>query len=142
MKDVLIRSIPHTGTHFLMHLIESHGMTPRTKHVNGWEGEECICPIRDPYETYCSWATRERQQDFTQQWLFLNEIYTQNKGIFLPIDTEDRDKYLDRLSDHLKVKLTTDWKPQNSLEGDKLRPKVDLSTVYDLPIVRGFGYEY
>ena len=136
--DILVFSVPHTGTHFIKYMLEKNGFMPWVRHVNAWSGEDCICPIRDPYETYCTWVTRDRKQDFYEQWETLNRICTQGKGFVLPIDTEDRGKRLIDLSLKLNREIKTDWNPENVTDRTKIRPVVDLSDIYNLQVVRDY----
>jgi hypothetical protein len=136
-------SIPHTGTHFLKKILENAGFKLNIKHIEGWKpmDELIVSPLRDPYETYVSWVSRERDQDFTEKWHMFNDMYEAQNVEVVPIDTDNKRDHLKRLGDKLDTILTTDWKPVNS-SGKKVKVDwVDLKEIYDLPVVKQF-YAY
>ena len=132
-------SVPHTGTHFLKQLLESAGEQVRARHWEGWSktDQQIIAPIRNPYDTFVSWVNRERDQDFLEKWQIFNEAYETQDLLILPIDTNDRDKRLRSLGAKLGLRLQTDWTPVNQGNNQDIG-YVDLSEVYDLPVVKQF----
>jgi hypothetical protein len=133
-------SVPHTGTHFLKEVIESAGVPVKARHVEGWSMTDdlVVCPIRNPLDTYKSWIARGRDQDFTEKWNLLNTIYKEQQPLIIPIDTDERDRFLKMLGILLGKTLTTDWSPVNKGINKKQDVDVDLSDVYSLQVVRDF----
>ena len=129
----MIYSVPHTGTHFLMKLL---GM--KAKHYDGMPEEDLIIsPIRDPWETYVSWVSRGRDQDFDKPWRIFNEAWEAKEVLILPIDHKDRDNCLETLGKRLNMQLRTNWIPENTGNPKEVE-KIDLSHIYSLPVVRGY----
>jgi hypothetical protein len=133
-------SVPHTGTHFIGKLFQTHGFQVEMKHVEAWgkSDDMIFCPIRDPKVTHGCWLKRGRQQDFLAKWKILDEIYRTQKSFFLPIDTDDREEHLEELEKLLNVKFRTSWKPENSSCGPTAPSDEDLSEVYELDVVKKF----
>jgi len=133
-------SVPHTGTLFLKGVIERSGIDVRARHWEGWEpsDELIVAPIRNPYDTYVSWVSRGRDQDFKEKWEIFNDAFMSNqKMVIVPIDAHNRDDYLNLLSNALGVTVKTDWTPVNIAASKDIGP-VDLSDIYNLPVVKQF----
>lgn len=136
-----VSTVQHTGTNFVAKLLTDAGWTVRATH---WTAQNVldkgfvISPIRDPWKTYVTWVSRNRNDSFFGQWQLFNQAYLTNPDLYiLPIDTADRCDYLMHLSERLKVQLKTDWKPVESRPHKTVKP-TDLSNVYDLPVVKKF----
>ena len=136
---MIIYSIPHTGTHFLKDLLEKSGLTVKALHIEGWKPtkEHIINPIREPFKTWVTWESRNREQDFKIRWLLLDEIYRTQDVSIIPIDTDDRDKHLQDLSKRLNLELYTEWKPVSS-QPHKAVKKIDLKEIYYLSVVKKY----
>lgn len=120
-----VYSIPHTGTHFLDKLLTDHHVNLwRSIHITGEpeveEWERLVIPLRHPRQVAKSWAKRfhkngnQTWKSWSKAWLQLSLL----RGHFFIIDG-DRDYELKALSDYVGVELTTDWAPQNHMEGDE-----------------------
>ena len=134
-----IWSIPHTGTHFLKHLLENAGIECKARHFSGWEltDDLVIAPIRDPKKTLQSWIARGREQDFNEMWQIFDTAFQTQNMFILPIDTQCRDKELIELSKILGVELKTDWEPLN--KGISNNDETgDLSSIYNLSVVKKY----
>lgn len=137
-----IISVPHTGTNFLNKLVTDAGfMTVRCHH---WQKKDLdkegliLSPIRDPWKTWITWQSRNRQDDFFESWFLFNQVYQENPYLFiLPIDTPAKFDYLKMLSCMLKVDIQTDWSPVES-QPHKEVVKKDLSAIYNLSVVKKF----
>ncbi len=133
-------SVPHTGTYFLKGVLEDAGFKVHARHWEGWRlsGDLIVAPIRNPYDSFTSWVSRQRNQNFQEKWDMFNKAYeSDQRMIIVPIDTHDRDVHLKRLSNFLNTDLATDWTPVNSAKVSDVGP-VDLSDIYSLPVVKKF----
>ena len=135
-------SVKHTGTHFLSHLLSETIGPVRTTHWSALNkdmlSEITISPIRHPDLVYATWYSRDRfGPTFFVEWEVLNYNWKKDRIHILPIDTDNRDFYLNQLSEILDVPLPTKWEPQGSSHRYE-PPKTDLSRVYDLEIVQAF----
>lgn len=132
-------SVPHTGTLFLKDLLRSNGVNVRARHWEAWKPTEelIVAPIRNPYDTYVSWVSRERKQHFITKWKIFNIAYLTQDLVIIPIDTIDRDEHLTSLSKRLGKELKTEWKPINQGPRKKI-DFPDLMEVYNLPVVKQF----
>ena len=161
IKDFAIASVKHTGTIFLHTTInkalaqraEERKSNPpdllavRTTHFtvmpgDTWQSRSWICPIRDPYSCFVSWYSRGAfGPEYFTEWLNFNKAWEMGLVDFvLPIDIIGREEELIKLSELMDLPLQTDWTPK----GSKTRfdpPAIDLSEIYDLPLVKAFGYE-
>ena len=137
-----VRSVQHTGTHFVYELLRKFGWDARCMHFTKENKESgfIISPIRDPRKCYITWISRKRKENFLEQWKLFNEAYLTNKDLYvIPIDTIDRDQRLEELSNKLKCHLKTNWKPVGSREHVEVDIDKDvLEEVYSLPVVRKF----
>lgn len=135
-----VLSVEHTGTHFLDKLLRTGGF--RDISASHWGDHRddgfVISPIRRPEDVYRSWVARGRMGErFWFSWLRFNERYEAGNVFVLPVDTPDREKRLEALSERLRTTFTTDWEPVGC--GPKVEvPDIDLSGLYALPVVRDF----
>ena len=70
---------------------------------------------------------------FRAMWRNLFALQEQHKGLWLPIDTPDRDMRLQAISERLGIELTTDWTPKG-VAGDDFTYRKGMT----LAEVRGF----
>jgi hypothetical protein len=82
-----------------------------------------IIPLRHPKVTAQSWIARHK---CTKQMCrnFRTIVYTLDplNPHYLPIDSPDRQKYLDKINEDMDLDLKTDWEPTGKrLGNDKLR---------------------
>lgn len=121
--DVQIVSIPHTGTHFTRDLLLEHGVNiTEFDHLSAIDGvgfpyktfENIIAPVRPPKDVAFSWGRDGRRVNYGWEvlWTKLSEI----NGHFFFL--EDKDVALLKLSKHLGVPLTSDWKRVNFSNAD------------------------
>ena len=136
-----VRSVHHTGTDFINKVLKDAGWNEtRSCHWDADRRSEglMISPIRNPSDSYITWESRGRTEDFFLLWKIFNKAFLKNKDLFIvPVDTSDRQDWLDKLSSRLKCKLKTDWKPVNSQPRKEVE-KIDLSEIYKLPVVEKF----
>lgn len=136
-----IRSVQHTGTNFIHKVLMDAGWNCRATHwtnANVKDTGLMISPIRNPKDVWVTWCSRDRQEDFNHMWSLFNQVYLENPNLFIvPVDTEDREDYLNLLSQRLKCDLKTDWTPVESREHKNYMDR-DLSNIYELPVVRKF----
>ncbi len=134
-----VRSVQHTGTCFLHDLLRENGWYVRTTHFNPVNREGfLISPIRNPEEVWKTWCSQERREDFEQMWNLFNDTFLNNPDLHIvPVDTEDREDHLKKLGQRLKCNLKTNWKPVNTHVRKNFKER-DLTSIYDLPVVRKF----
>ncbi len=147
LKHSCIRSVPHTGTHFIRELLESHGIKLVAHHFWDFMNDDFyspytelkICPIRDPSLCYVTFVSRDKDlHNYWAAWRLFNELYEIEDNVYIvPVDTPDRDTYLQQLSLALDVNLETDWKPV-AREPRKQVDIPDLTEIYQLPVVKKF----
>lgn len=134
-----IPSVQHTGTNFVRgHLFESFGKIEINEPVSDRRGDyvyqahlldgymgywleilktiPAIIPLRHPYLVWASWKKwdmkgyRERDNDaFMDAWNTLIGKIDCFKPYYLPIDSPDRDNYLEAINNGLNLDLKTDW---------------------------------
>jgi len=71
--------------------------------------------MRNPMDVARSWLKRGMVLDdwFRNMWTNLFALHDEFDGLWLPVDTPDRDMRLLAVSRRLGVPLHTDWTPQN-----------------------------
>lgn len=134
-----IRSVQHTGTNFLNQLLRNHGWISRASHylpVN--RSGFLISPIRRPEDVWVTWCSSERKEDFFEVWSLFNQTYLDNDElIIVPVDTDDREDHLSKLSERLKCNIKTNWEPVESRPHRNFIER-DLSDIYNLEVVRKY----
>lgn len=129
---ILIPTVPHSGTHLLSSFFERAGFegtainNPRppenaviTTHIDTptkfntvlkiMPNYQVVIPIRHPYLVAESWIRREQPLDrMLAAYRRLPALYDTG-AMFVPIDSLDRDKYIQRINDALDIKLKPDW---------------------------------
>jgi hypothetical protein len=78
-------------------------------------GIPLILTMRNPMDVARSWIKRGAIMDglFMNMWKNLFALQEAYNGLWLPVDTPDRDMRLQAISERLGVDLSTDWTPQN-----------------------------
>lgn len=143
---IKVRSVQSTGSHFIMKLLRRNGFHVNLHHFDKHQTEGLVvCPIRDPWDTYVTWKSKkygDKFNDYDTQWCRFNQAWLDNDELFvLPIDISHRLRYLVKLGKVLDTRLTTDWKKEGSIPHIQVE-KVDLSHIYELPVVRKFYGEH
>jgi len=139
--NVEVWSVKHTGTNFLRKvLMDAYGVKISVVHwgnQRNYQGD-IVSPIRNPKDVYKSWYSRgEFGPKFFEEWVLLNIAFMEGRTRVLPIDTDDRDEHLARMSDFLGIELSTDWEPVKP--GVRYEPpEIDLSYIYGMPVVKRF----
>ena len=139
---IAIVSVKHTGTNFMEAVVREAGFDTVAAHwstYNKTRVSAIVSPIRNPLLTFRSWYSRNRfGGEFFKEWELFNQAWLDGKIAHVqPIDTEDRDEHLKKLSEVLGSTCVTDWKPVAS--GEHLDPpKTDISQVLNLEVVKHF----
>ena len=150
MPDVVLTSIPHTGTYFTIRLFTDAGFTegslfyPARGESHIYHGHmlkpgqieralelaremPLIIPFRHPYRVEHSWNLRARPLDeMFRCYRTLVERFLPLKPLFMPIDSEQRVEHLKRLSAEVGVELSTDWSVVNGVRGTHKTKLEDL----------------
>ena len=135
---VLLVTVRHSGSHSALYILEQayhrHAMTedhrkdvgitqpplwfchsePENMGVIAKRMAECsllISTMRNPMDVAISWIHRgiPLNQWFRDLWTNLFSLQAAHKGLWLPVDTPDRDMRLNAISERLGVELKTDW---------------------------------
>lgn len=141
MPDVVLISIPHTGTNFTIKLFADNGyeegglFTPRSfgpmvRHGHMVkEGQIAraielartmllVIPFRHPYRVEESWKRRGKSlAEMYDCYRTLIDRFLPLNPVFVPVDTERREEAVERLSSRLRTWLTADWSVVNSVSG-------------------------
>lgn len=111
--------------------------------------------MRDPKLVLKSWHKRRRSidQNWNRAWEKLMEIRKEHTLVFFPVDHPERDKYLQNLSNHFGMELTTEWVPVTELSPDGKPPyqswrvqetlpvpELDLTWIYNFLLLEGINY--
>lgn len=146
-QDVLITSVPHTGTVFLRDVLYCNyfhcdDLTP-AQFDNHFQDKVIVSPLRDPRAVYCSWIKRENtllginRNRFIKNWKRLREIDEKYDVHYIPVDRPERVSQLQALEDKLDRELKTDWEPKNSVPGDVSEIE-NIKWIYDLRPVKEY----
>lgn len=141
---ITLATVRHSGTHTLAHVLTKywlrHGLMEewrRDLDAGGclpmWFGHcepgtmdkllpRCkesgvvVTTMRHPIDVYWSWRKRGRKVDerFKESWRYLFRIHDEFEAYFVPVDSDNRDEHLARLSERVGVELETDWPRLNS----------------------------
>lgn len=133
---ILVPTIPHTGTKLLtediLRSFEHNALRNKPKNrqkiddhiypekLTRWKEllaeYPAIIPLRNPVSIAVSWQRRNKDiGEFIVMWYILVEIIDQYNPQYLPIDTKERDYYLNRINKKLRLELYTDWPVINSV---------------------------
>ena len=95
---IIILSVEHTGTNFLMSFLDYQGMGYKQLHTNEdcalYEGNLALVPLRDPLVQFMSWRKRYPHNTFDyvlnycdEQWARLGKLVSQFNCDFLRLET-------------------------------------------------------
>jgi hypothetical protein len=140
MGDVVSISIPHTGTYFTIKLFTDAGFTDGSlfhqarsdshvyhghmiKEAQIARAEELalemplVIPFRHPYRVEHSWNARARPlPEMFDCYRTLLERFLPLRPYFMPVDSDRREEALQRLSEGVGARLTTDWSVVNGMK--------------------------
>lgn len=146
---IRLRTVPHTGTRFMMELLSRHLLNYNGRHYGkdkvGIVGDLVLTTLRHPvscYETYVRCGNKI--DEYYRAWHELNEAHYIEKDMwFIPVDIVHlRDRMLKQFGDRVGVELQTDWKPKGHTERYFPAPIIPEDRVYteimELPMVRQF----
>lgn len=133
---ILVPTIQHTGTRFTEDLfikkgfhsksfIEApEGRTLHIGHISKGQREAIlslikdlvtVIPLRHPYLVSESWKRRGKDlNELVDNYKILTELDYYNP-FYLPIDTPNKNYYLNKISDFLNINLITEWEVKNSI---------------------------
>lgn len=141
---ILVKSVPHTGTNFLVKILEAARCHIHIQHYADYRNihevkeDFTISPIRCPWMQWVTHTSRKTQVGLIQSWLDFNERFLNDENLMiLPIDTGDRQTHLDVISERIGVQFKTDWMPVGGKKREELIIP-DLSWLYDLPVVKKY----
>jgi hypothetical protein len=131
---VVVASVHHTGTNFvfqeLLKGLKQIGMAyskhyrppdnaftrihcdmQQSPYLHWWVSRfPTIVPLRHPASVAVSWKAREKSMwALENQWEILREMVAPYNPIYLPIDVDDRQSWLDKLNERLGMNIQTDW---------------------------------
>lgn len=139
MEDVVILSVPHTGTTFTESLFKnigfhdaplnqrSDGKTVHRDHIHNdsrmiqglqlvKQGLPLIVPLRHPYLTEESWKRRGKENiDMIHGFRNLMERLVPLDPYWMPVDSEKRAQCLEILNRGLGLEICTQWHPERSI---------------------------
>lgn len=153
--DLWVVSVPHSGSNFTNQLLENK---MGYKHAKGLflEGDyrlnrktfpvtanTLVIPLRHPEANWKSWKHRYEgvndvwEHNHFLQWKALERIVNEDDCIFLPIDTPDREEYLQALRERSGKDLQTDWGKVNTAGTPKsMQCDKDLSYVWEIDFIK------
>lgn len=137
-----VLSVQHTGTQFICKVLNDAGWMDLNVHHYGAPRAAglVVSPIRDPFDTWVTWCSRDRKEDFFTAWRQFNEMYQSNPDLYIvPVDTLSRQMYLNLLASRLKCELKTDWEPVSSSDHKNFK-LIDLTEIYELPVVKRYYF--
>lgn len=91
-----------------------------------------IIPLRHPKVAAVSWKSRGRsQKQMCDAFRLLVKYLDPLEPHYLPIDTDHRQDFLDKINTDLELNLQTDWKPVGDMKGnfDLRHDKIKASKV-------------
>lgn len=143
--DVMLLSVPHTGTRFLRKLIEptfnlhTHPSTGLGKTRAMLKISRLIvCPLRDPakvWESFCRKGLSDGQ--FWLSWARLWHLSHEFSIYYMPIDVSESQDRLNLLGEILGRPLKTDWAPvgHEPQHQGEIREH-DLADLYAIPFIK------
>lgn len=72
-------------------------------------GFPIVIPVRRLHSVFLSWEARGKNTDLLDERIGLMTEWSERSPYWLPIDSDDRDEWLDEVRDGLGLKLETDW---------------------------------
>lgn len=141
MRGCILVSVRNTGTHFWAAVLEehferhyltedlrsdplwlSHTETDKMGAIRAKAADyPLFLPMRHPMDVARSWMRRGKGMDhwFRAMWRNLFELKAGfEDSYWLPIDTTDREGYLDAARERLRAPLATDWVPRGVTGND------------------------
>jgi hypothetical protein len=139
--DVVSVSIPHTGTYFTVKLFTDAGFTDGSLFHQARSDSHLyhghllkpaqieraaelalemplVIPFRHPYRVANSWQLRARPlSEMFDCYRTLLDRFLPLNPYFMPVDSDRREEALQRLSEGVGVRLTTDWSVVNGMKG-------------------------
>lgn len=139
----VLTTVRHSGSHTALGILEQHftrhyptetrqaarivwfGHTETDKlpllRQRATEDGPLIATMRHPLDVANSWRRRGLPLDgwFFQMWVNLFSLVDAFDGLWLPMDTPDRDDYLERISEALGVDFETDWTRAGVFYGER-----------------------
>lgn len=138
LPPVLLATVRHSGSHTALNILEQHfhrhylsegfrrdvGITkpplwfghsePENMaviHQRMTEAKTLVLTMRNPMAIAVSWIHRGMPLDkwFKDMWHNLFKLQAEYNGLWLPVDTPDRDIRLGAISERLGVDIKTDW---------------------------------
>jgi len=140
---VLLPSIQHTGSRFVrwdilkryehaqLYENPSEGFCKRTVYYEHMGDSRksyrfrrllplypTIVPLRHPRRVFKSWIDRgQNVEDCINEWVNLIEIVIPHNPYYLPIDSVDREVYLQKINEDLNVRNDQNWRPRGNNKG-------------------------
>lgn len=110
-KRLGLNSKPENGCKYFDHLF--------LHKIDAWKGKmeayPSIIPLRHPILTAVSWARRNRDLgEMCVMWYVLVEQLDRYNPYYIPVDSPNRNDWLDRLNKGLRLDLSTNWPIINS----------------------------
>lgn len=137
--EIVMASIPHTGTNFTLRLFKEMGyldMTTNDKRQPGCvyhahthkpnlvesvlklvNEMPLVIPLRHPFVVEESWKRRTKPIDEMIRNFKLLETFMTYDPYFLPVDSERREDALQAMRDGLNIPFETEWPIRNSACG-------------------------
>jgi hypothetical protein len=162
VADVVSVSIPHTGTYFTVKLFTDAGFTDGSLFHQARSGSHLyhghllkpaqieraaelalemplVIPFRHPYRVANSWQLRARPlSEMFECYRTLLERFLPLNPYFMPVDSDRREEALQRLSEGVGVRLTTDWSVVNGMKGThKMKLEEIVPTRQVVELTRG-----
>ena len=170
---VVIPSVWHTGTHFMVDQVvpdfTPHHFDHRTwiagspvgdiqvrchcepayeNSLKRWGKEaQCLVPIRHPMSVAESWKARgkvNRFSELAEQWMLLKKYISPHNPLYLPVDSPDRESWLEKIRIFLDSDIQTDWPVVMSSNKSATLTEAERATVLEVMadgFFDRFGYE-
>lgn len=159
----------HTGTHSALFILEqyylrhaitedwrrdvgvekppmwfSHAESAKMHMIRGriGESEHLIMTVRDPNEVVKSWVRRGKPmvQGFKDMWTNLFALQDEFNGMWLPVDTPDRDMRLEAISERVGHEIKTDWE-RKGVTGNRQEFESGMTCDEALSFLKQFPFE-
>lgn len=116
---ILVASVHHTGTKLVFDEILSEVTDKERIHIEPFnlpqllkfrETSDIIVPLRHPRRVARGWKYRaKRMEILSEQWYMLKTEIAPFNPYYLPIEHEERDKWLAEIGRKLGLSLKTEW---------------------------------
>lgn len=144
LLNVSLLTVRHTGTRFLLQILESAGINGLVGHYGEHRAHKdqdvIISTIRSPWDCYVSWVSRnEFNESFFYAWFEFQQYFEKHDIVIIPIDTPDRGENLQAASNRLNADLKTTWVPVAAAPRKAVnKESIDLTYIYNLPVVKKY----